>query len=359
MRGWRGVGPVTGWQTVASLCVYAIFAATAFLRADFDLSRILVGVTITATMLGYTLLLFVMGVLVDGYGERPVMVGGLLVLGAGTVGVGIAPSYPALLVVLPVIGGAYAAAVPATNRAVLSVTPPGRRNPAMSFKQVGVTVGSGLGAVPVTWVAATRFGWPGGFFIAAVAAAVVSGAFGYRYRGDGGHGSPGLPDVRGPLARPDYRTLAAAGFFCGGTIFTTTAYVVLYLTESTPITAVLAGTTLALVQLTGSVGRVVGGALVDRLPATDARASALVLCGQSLAGVACLVAVVAVVAVDGPLVAAAGFGALGLFLFGIPATTSLPDSPRLPPVSAPSIYPRPSNASVWRRSRTASTTTSR
>ncbi|MFD1633752.1 MFS transporter [Haloplanus ruber] len=317
MRGWRGVGLVSGWQTVASLCFYAIFAATAFLRDDFGLSRTLVGVTITATMLGYTLLLFVMGALVDGYGERPVMIGGLLALGAGTTGVAVAPSYPALLVALLVIGGAYAAAMPATNRAVLAVAPPGRRNLAMSLKQVGVTVGSGLGAVLVTWIAATRFAWRGGFFVAAATAILVAVAFGYWYRGDGGHGSLGLPDVRGLLARPDYRTLAAAGFFYGGTIFTTTAYVVLYLTESTRVAAGVAGTTLALVQLTGSVGRIGGGALVDRLPGSDARASALVLCGQSLGGAACLAAVTLV---DGPLAAAAGFGALGLFLFGIPAT---------------------------------------
>jgi len=78
MRGWHGVGLVAGWQTVASLCFYAIFAATAFLRAEFGLSRTLVGVIITVTMLGYTLLLFVVGAAVDGYGERRVMVGGLL-----------------------------------------------------------------------------------------------------------------------------------------------------------------------------------------------------------------------------------------------------------------------------------------
>lgn len=90
MRGWHGVGLVAGWQTVASLCFYAIFAATAFLRAEFGLSRTLVGVTITVTMLGYTLLLFVMGAAVDGYGERRVMFGGLLALGLGGAGVAVA-----------------------------------------------------------------------------------------------------------------------------------------------------------------------------------------------------------------------------------------------------------------------------
>ena len=317
MRGWHGVGLVAGWQTVASLCFYAIFAATAFLRSDFGLSRTLVGVTITVTMLGYTLLLFVMGAAVDGYGERRVMVGGLLALGLGAAGVAVSTTYAALLAVLLVLGGAYATAMPATNRAVLAVAPPGRRNLTMSIKQVGVTVGSGLGAILVTWSAATRLGWRAGFFAAATLALVVAVAFGHWYRGDGGTGSMGLPDVRGLLTRPDYRLLVAAGFFYGAAIFTTTAYVVLYLTESVGAAAGVAGTVLALVQLTGSGGRIGGGALVDRLPGDDARASALVLFGQSAVGVVCLVAVTAA---DTELAAVVGFAALGLFVFGIPAT---------------------------------------
>jgi len=317
MRGWQGVGLVAGWQAVASLCFYAIFAATAFLRADFGLSRTLVGITITVIMLGYTLFLFVMGAAVDGYGERPVMVGGLLVLALGAAGVAVAPSYATLLVALLVLGGAYATAMPATNRAALAVAPPGRRNLTMSIKQVGVTVGSGLGALLVTWTAATRVGWRAGFLAAAGVAFVVALAFGHWYRGDDGTGSMGLPDVRGLLDRPDYRLLVAAGGFYGAAIFTTTAYVVLYLTESVGAAAGVAGSVLALVQLTGSAGRIGGGALVDRLPFGDARASALVLVGQSVLGAACLVAITAV---DGPLVAAAGFAALGLFVFGIPAT---------------------------------------
>jgi predicted MFS family arabinose efflux permease len=317
MRGWHGVGLVTGWQAVASLSFYAIFAATAFLRSDFGLSRTLVGATITVTMLGYTLFLFVMGAAVDGYGERPVMVGGLLALGLGAAGVAVAPSYAVLLVTLLVLGGAYATAMPATNRAILAVAPAGRRNLTMSIKQVGVTVGSGLGALLVTWTAATRLGWRAGFLVVAVVAVGVAAAFGYWYRGDGGSGSMGLPDVRELLSRPDYRLLVAAGFFYGAAIFTTTAYVVLYLTESVGAAAGVAGAVLALVQLTGSGGRIGGGALADRLPFGDGRASAFVLVGQSAVGAACIVAVTAV---DTGLAAAAGFAALGLFVFGVPAT---------------------------------------
>ena len=86
MRSWRGVGLVTGWQFTASLAFYAIFASTAFVRSDFGLSRALTGTVVTAIMLGYTVLLFGTGAAVDGYGERPVMILGLLGMAVGCVG---------------------------------------------------------------------------------------------------------------------------------------------------------------------------------------------------------------------------------------------------------------------------------
>jgi hypothetical protein len=69
MKSWRSVGLVTGWQLTASLAFYAIFAATAFVRDTFGVSRAMTGVAITAIMFGYTALLFGAGAAVDGYGE--------------------------------------------------------------------------------------------------------------------------------------------------------------------------------------------------------------------------------------------------------------------------------------------------
>ncbi|MFC6989064.1 MFS transporter [Haloplanus sp. GCM10025708] len=215
MREWRGVGLVGGWQLTASVCFYAIFAGTAFVRETFGLSRTLVGVTVTATMLGYTLLLFAMGAAVDGYGERPVMIGGLLGLGIGSVGVAVAPSYPTLLAALLLVGATYATAMPATNRAVLAVAPDGRRNLAMSVKQVGVTAGSGLSALLVTGIAATRFGWRASFLVVAALAFVVTLVFAAGYDGDGGSGALAVPDVRSLLDSPATSCSSSPASFSG------------------------------------------------------------------------------------------------------------------------------------------------
>jgi predicted MFS family arabinose efflux permease len=315
MGSWRGVGLVTGWQLTASLAFYAIFAATAFVRETFHVSRAVTGTAITAVMLGYTVLLFGTGAAVDGYGERPVMLAGLLGIAAGCVGVAYAPTFPLLLVALVVVGLAYATAMPATNRAIVAASPPGRRNLAMNVKQVGVTAGSGLGAVLVTGIAATRFGWRAGFLVVAGVAVVVAAAFAVGYDGTTGTGTLSIPDVRGLLDDPAYRGLVAAGFFLGAAVFTTTGYVVLHMTESVEVAAGLAGAVLAGVQVTGSVGRLAGGELSDRLPGPPVRGPALVLAAQAaLAAGSFLVVVVA----DAPLPAAAAFALLGLFILGFP-----------------------------------------
>lgn len=315
MGSWRGVGLVSGWQVTASLCFYAIFAATAFVRETFGVSRAVTGLAVTAVLLGYTLLLFGTGAAVDAFGERPVMLGGLLGLGVGMVGVWAAPTFPLLLGALVVVGLAYATAMPATNRAILAAAPAGRRNLAMNVKQVGVTAGSGLSALLITGVAAAGVDWTGGFLVAAGLALAVGIAFATGYEGTAGTGSLSVPDVRGLLGDPSYRGLVLAGFFLGAAVFTTTGYVVLHLTESVGVAAGFAGVVLASVQVTGSLGRLVGGELSDRLTGPPSRGPALVLAAQSaLAALSFLGVVVA----DTPLAAAAAFALLGAFMLGFP-----------------------------------------
>jgi ACS family hexuronate transporter-like MFS transporter len=337
---WRGVGLVTGWQLTASLCFYTIFAATAFVRSTFGVSRALTGLAVTAVMLGYTLLLFGTGAATDAFGERPLMVGGLLALGFGMVCVATAPSFPLLLAALVFVGLAYASAMPATNRATVVVAPPGRQALAMNVKMVGVTVGSALAALLVTRAAASELGfevgplslravglsgwelgplsaagWQVGFLVAAVLAVLVAAATAWRYEGRPGDGDLTFPDVLGLADDPAYKGLVVSGFFLGAAVFTTTAYVVLHVTESVGAAAGVAGAVLAAVQLTGSAGRLLGGELADRVDGPPERGPALVLTAQAaLAAVGFL----AVALADSLLTAALAFPFLGLFILGFP-----------------------------------------
>jgi hypothetical protein len=74
-----------------------VFAATPFFRDAFELSRFTVGFVVTALTLGYAVWLLPVGSLVDRFGERRVLVIGLVGLSAGTAAVAGAPTYALLL----------------------------------------------------------------------------------------------------------------------------------------------------------------------------------------------------------------------------------------------------------------------
>jgi MFS family permease len=70
---------------------------------------------LAAALIGYTLTLFPSGAAVDGYGERPVMIVGLLGLAIAAIGVSFAPTYLTILIAAGVLGAAYSTAMPASS----------------------------------------------------------------------------------------------------------------------------------------------------------------------------------------------------------------------------------------------------
>ncbi|WP_331233683.1 MFS transporter [Natronorarus salvus] len=316
MAGWkRYTGLILLWQVAASVCFYAVYAVTPFVREGFDVSATLVGVMLTALMLGYTLCLLPVGSVIDAYGEKRALVVGLLGLAVAVAVVTLAGSYTLLLVSVLVLGAFYATAMPGTNAAVFNAIPHERLNTSMGIKQVGVTAGSGIAALAVPWFGATRFGWEVAFLLAAAVAGVVSVVFWVSYDA-GGEGSGGETDrggIRAHLTSPAYVLLTAAGFFLGAGLFTTTGYTILYVHESVGASVVFAGVVLAAAQVSGSAGRVVFGWLADRLSASLTAATLRILLVQSAASA---VLFVAVILVDSPTLALLAFTALGLFVLG-------------------------------------------
>ncbi|WP_416838246.1 MFS transporter [Haloferax sp. DFSO52] len=261
---WRSVATVTGWQTAASLCYYTIFAATGFVRDTFSLSESLVGVFLTAALLGYTFMLFPTGAAVDGYGEKPVMVVGLLALAAALVGVSFAPSYALLLVTAALLGAAYSTAMPGSNRGIVAAAPAGSTNLAMGLKQVGVTFGSGASSLIVTGIAVFA-AWQVGFWVIAAVAVGYALVFAVRYRGVPGTGRLEWPQVGGLRGNRAYVALVGAGLFIGASIFSMLGYTVLYVQDVAGAGPAIAGGILAATQVTGSIGRIGAGSLADRL----------------------------------------------------------------------------------------------
>lgn len=309
---WRTVLLVSLWQVSASICYYTVFAAMPFFRDAFGLSRFTVGFVVTALTLGYAVWLLPLGALVDRFGERRTLVIGLIGLSAGAATVAGAPTYALLLAAAFFLGSTYATAIPGTNKAVYDNIAAGRQNLAMGIKQIGVTAGSGISSLLVTGLAGVLF-WQAGFFIAAGVGLVVTVVFALSYRGASDGGTAEYPDFRALSRNRPYRALVAAGFFLGAALFTTTGYTVLYVEEAIGASVAFGGVVLALVQLFGSAGRLVGGWLSDNLPGEPQVRIGMILIVQAVVGAALFVVVAATDSVQSAVVA---FSALGFFVLG-------------------------------------------
>ncbi|MGQ3328462.1 MULTISPECIES: MFS transporter [Halorubrum] len=308
---WRTVSLVTLWQVSASICYYTVFAATPFFRDEFGLSRFRVGIVVTTLTLGYAIFLLPVGAITDRFGERRTLSLGLVGLAAGMVLVAGAPTYALLLAAVFLLGSVYSTAMPGTNKAVYDSVAPGRQNTAMGIKQVGVTGGSGISALLVTGLAGYFF-WEIGFLIAAAVGVVVAGVFYLFYRGEGG-GTSSRPDLRGLASNRPYVLLVVSGLFLGAALFTTTGYTVLYVEESIGASVAFSGVVLAIVQLFGSGGRLLGGWLSDHLPGDPQTRIGGILFVQTVAS-AVLFLVVA--RTSTPSNAGIAFAALGFFVLG-------------------------------------------
>jgi predicted MFS family arabinose efflux permease len=309
---YRVVALVLGWQLAASVCYYAVFAATPFFRDEFALTGAQVGLVVTALTLGYAVFLLPLGAVTDRFGEHRTLTLGLCGLAAGAVLVTRAPSYPLLLGSVFVLGSLYGTAMPGTNKAIFENTPPARQNLAIGIKQVGVTAGSGASALLVTGIAGV-LAWEAGFYAVAAVGLVVACLFWLLYRGGGAGGAADYPDFGALLSNRPYRSLTVAGVCLGAGLFTTTGYTILYIDESVGASIAFGGAGLAALPVSGSAGRLVTGWLSDVLPGEPRQAIGVVLLVQALAAALlfCLLAVV-----GGRLTVAAAFIALGFFILG-------------------------------------------
>lgn len=307
----RTLGLVLLWQTAASVCYYAVFAATPFFREGFGLSATAVGFVVTALTLGYALALLPIGAAVDRLGEHIMLTGGLLGLAGGVALVTATWSFVTLLGAVLVLGAAYATAIPGTNRAIIGRFPTDRQNLAMGIKQVGVTAGSGVSALLVTRVAGV-LSWEAAFYAAAATSVVVATLFWIGYRG-GDAEIAASPDPRRLLGNGSYLWLVAGGACLGAGLFTTPGYIIIYLSESVGTAVAFGGVVFAAVQVSGSLGRVVTGWLADALPGRPRHRIGAILIVQAVASAGLFFGVGAA---DAPTIAAAVFASLGFFILG-------------------------------------------
>lgn len=242
-----------------SLTAFGVLAAEVI--AEFSLQRWQIGALVTAASLSAALISPSLGRVVDRIGARRA---GILTLAASAVALAAvagAPSESLLLGSALVAGVAQAASNPATNKLISLHVAAGQQGLITGIKQSGVQLGTFLGGLLLP-VFAGWWGWRGAvvaFITVPVATAILAPLV--------------LPTDPAPTAGPGHDTstridgfivrLAAYGFLLGsgGTaIFT---YLALYAREELGLSPAAAGLAVALMGLTGVVGRIIWGRIAE------------------------------------------------------------------------------------------------
>lgn len=276
----------------------AVAPVIPFLKADLGLANSQLGLLVSSISFGELLLAIPVGISVDRLSARhlawitPAAVATALFVISG------AQTYSWLLVSLACLGAGYAFATPMTNRLVLAWFQPEERGTAMGLKQMGVTLGGGLSALLVPALG-TAFGWRWGYRLLGMVLviAAISSWWGLSARPTPGLdlGVPvqgnGSGNGTGSIWFPQSWKVYTANIVYTAFQVVLTSFLMLFLQERAGLSPVGSGLLLALLNISGTLGRPGLGQLSDRFfPAN--RKMVLWLSGLNTAAItAALVAV--------------------------------------------------------------------
>ncbi|MFT4191108.1 MAG: MFS transporter [Comamonas sp.] len=244
------------------------------MRSAYQMTTGQLGLVLGCMALGVTFSELVWGLLTDRFGDRKVLLTGLLATGAALLLLAMwvvptesqVPSALLLgagLVLVGVLGGSVNSS---SGRAIMGWFSDGKRGLAMSIRQTAIPAGGAMGAALLPWLA-QRFGFQVVFGTLAVFC-VLSALATWRWL----HEQP-LPDVPGsaqvaagpsPLHRVEvWRLALASGLLTAPQIAVLTFGGVFLHDHKAAGLALIAGV-IALVQVAGSIARIVIGHCCDR-----------------------------------------------------------------------------------------------
>ena len=256
---------ITFLQVGVSVLQQGPAALGPLLVGDLHISRAQLGLLTSAIWGGMLLGTLPGGLLVDRMGERAVVAAGVTAMAALIVLASFGPHFETVfgLFLASSVGAAFTS--PGGTRALVAWFLRHVLGLALGIRQTGVMAGGLLGALLLPPIAVSS-GWRPTFRLAAAFTVLTLLAFVLVYR------EPGVIRGRGRAFRiralPHNRVWLAStayGFVFMGALGVSVSYLALYLHEGAGLPIVVAGQLLALLQVGGLIGRLVGGAVSDRL----------------------------------------------------------------------------------------------
>ncbi|WP_315707506.1 MFS transporter [Brenneria uluponensis] len=282
LRGVRHRWKVLSIGVAANACfsmvVGGLPATAVFMRADYHITNAELGFVLGMLGLGIAISELPWGLMTDRWGDRPVLITGLLSTGAMLLLMaafaaphnGFVPAYWLLIAGVLGIGLLGSSVNGSSGRAIMAWFQEGERGLAMSIRQTAVPMGYGLGALLLPWLAA-RYGFVVLFIVSALLC-VVAGYYAWLWLHE--------PDLarekrhvtavaapitgKGPLHDPAiWKIVLAIGILCGPQ-FALLTFGSVFLHDFAHIDVVVVSVCLAVIQIGAMVLRIWSGRWTDK-----------------------------------------------------------------------------------------------
>ncbi len=279
-----GVAANAGFSAAAA----GIPTTAVWMRAGYHFDNAQLGVALGATGLGIALSELPWGLATDRFGDRPVLVAGLLGTALALVAMALfvvpsaasAPTLPLLAIAMALVGLLGGSVNGSSGRAIMSWFKAEERGIAMSIRQTAVPLGGGMGASLLPWLAST-YGFAAVYSALALLCAVPA-IFALRWlhepphsvsastfvpRSGSGSGSTmisGAAIQRGPLGDAQiWRVALAIGVLCMPQ-FAVLTFATVFLHDFGRLGTAGISATMACVQIGAMIMRVWSGRYTDR-----------------------------------------------------------------------------------------------
>jgi MFS family permease len=271
---WNVLGVGVAANASFTAAVQGIPTTAVWLRSDYHLSTAELGFVFGSMGLGLALSELPWGMLTDRWGDRPVLLTGLLSAAAMLVAMAslVAPSaarVPALgwlvsaMCLVGLLGGSVNGS---SGRAVMAWFRDDERGLAMSIRQTAIPLGGGLGALILPWLAASH-GFATVYGVLAAMCA-VSAAFTWRWLHDppfAGAPASAVPSTSqtGPLRDAQiWRVVWGIGILCAP-MFAVVTFATVFLHDFAHLGIAAISGTMVVLQLGAMVMRVWSGRFTD------------------------------------------------------------------------------------------------
>jgi predicted MFS family arabinose efflux permease len=258
---------LTAAMTFSMLPLFLLGALAPALIREFHLVRPLLGVLVTAGFGVAALLSLVIGPVVDAFGARRSVITLCTVSAIALTVFATATHYAVLVLAVAVAGVPQALANPSTNKIIATTVAPRRRALLIGIKQSGVQLGAFAAGLPLAWLAEV-LDWRVAVGVAACFALVFAAACLLLPADPSPPRAPAL--TVSFSAGPTVWWLLGFSVLLGSGIAAINTYVALFAVQELGVTALVAAALVAVLGVTGILGRVGWSRVVsaNRPPAT-------------------------------------------------------------------------------------------